>query len=218
MQIKTAPMILTPPRRDAFEYLSNVENLPKWATEFCRKLRTVDGQHKIVTCDPEAPELYFRIRADYESGFIDMLAGPAPDQLWTFPTRVVDLPGGNCVYLFTMIQSPGLAFLWSRPLDAIQSQDHADVSQNREGRERRKCPNQRGAVGKPNALGVGENEWCTVFRRVVAKGTIKGLSSTTGKVRMGRHFPLNFHISRWQADRVVNPIQETERRKESGER
>jgi hypothetical protein len=109
VQIKTVPVILTTPRRDAFEYLSNIENLPKWATEFCRKLRTVDGQHKIVTCDPEAPELYFRIRADYESGVIDMLAGPAPDQLWTFPTRVVDLPGGNCVYLFTMMQSPGLS-------------------------------------------------------------------------------------------------------------
>jgi len=48
-----------------------------------------------------------------------------------------------------------------------------------------------------------KKEW-TVFRRVVAKGTITGLSSTTGKVRMGRHFPLNFHICRWQADRVVN--------------
>lgn len=109
MQIKTVPVILTTPRRDAFNYLSNVENLPKWAIEFCRKLRTVNGQHKIVTCDPEAPELYFSIRADYESGVIDMLAGPAPDRLWIFPTRVVDLPDGNCVYLFTMIQSPGLS-------------------------------------------------------------------------------------------------------------
>lgn len=92
MQIKTVPVILTTPRRDAFEYLSNVENLPKWATEFCRKLRTVAGQHKIVTCDPEAPELYFSIRADHESGVIDMLAGPAPDQLWTFPTGLSIFP------------------------------------------------------------------------------------------------------------------------------
>jgi len=42
------------------------------------------------------------------------------------------------------------------------------------------------------------------FRRAVAKSTITGLSSTTSKVRLGRHFPLNFHIFRWQADGVVN--------------
>ena len=109
MQIKTASVILTTTKRDAFEYLSDVENLPKWATEFCQQIRTVDGTHKIVTCDPEAPELYFRIRADHDSGVIDMLAGPTQDQLWTFPTRVLDLPGGGCVYMFTMIQSPGLS-------------------------------------------------------------------------------------------------------------
>ena len=102
-------MILTTTKRDAFEYVSDVENLPKWTTEFCQQIRTVDGTHKIVTCDPEAPELYFRIRADRDSGVIDMLAGPTQDQLWTFPTRVLDLPGGGCVYMFTMIQSPGLS-------------------------------------------------------------------------------------------------------------
>jgi hypothetical protein len=108
VQIKTAAVILGTTGRNAFEYLSKVDNLPNWASEFCRELRTVGREHKIITCDPEAPELYFSIRADRDSGVIDMLAGPATDQLWTFPTRVVDLPDGHCVYLFTMIQSPGL--------------------------------------------------------------------------------------------------------------
>lgn len=108
MQIKTAAVLLTTTKQNAVEFLSKIENLPKWATEFCRELR-IDGRHKVVTCDPEAPELCFSIRADHGSGVIDMFAGLAPEQLWTFPTRVVDLPGGNCVYLFTIIQSPGLA-------------------------------------------------------------------------------------------------------------
>jgi len=109
MQIKTAAVLLTTTKRNVVEFLSKIENLPKWATEFCRELRIVDGRHKVVTCDPETPELYFSIRADHGSGVIDMFAGPTPEQLWTFPTRVVDLPDGNCVYLFTMIQSPGLS-------------------------------------------------------------------------------------------------------------
>jgi hypothetical protein len=129
VQIKTVPVMLTTPRRDAFEYLSNIENLPKWATEFCRELKTEGDSHKVVTCDPEAPELYFSIRADYESGVIDMLAGPAPDQLWTFPSRVVDLPGGNCVYLFTMIQSQGLS-------DSKFEQQHQSLQRELENLQR----------------------------------------------------------------------------------
>ncbi len=107
MQVKTAYAVLAAKKETVFDYLSRIENLPEWATEFCRELKVVSGRHKVVTCDPEAPEMFFEIRADKASGVIDMLAGPAPDQLWTFPTRVVDYPGGACVYLFTTIQAPG---------------------------------------------------------------------------------------------------------------
>ncbi|MCI0622868.1 MAG: hypothetical protein L0387_14635 [Acidobacteria bacterium] len=108
MNTRTVTAILPAARAEVFGYLSQIENLPRWATEFCRELKVVNGKHKVVTCDPDAPELFIEIRSDRSAGVIDFLAGPAPDQLWTFPTRVVGLPDGQSIYIFTTVQMPGL--------------------------------------------------------------------------------------------------------------
>lgn len=108
MNTKTITALFPASKADVFDYLSAIKNLPQWATEFCRELKVVDGKHKVVTCDPDAPELYFQIHSDRATGVIDMLAGPTPDQLWKFPTRVMELPGERSIYIFTMIQMPGL--------------------------------------------------------------------------------------------------------------
>lgn len=108
MQNRTISAVLGARRDTVFDYLSRIENLPTWATEFCKELKVVGGCHKVITCDPDAPEMFFEIHADRATGTIDMLAGPTPDQLWLFPTRVVALPGEQSLYLFAMIQAPGL--------------------------------------------------------------------------------------------------------------
>lgn len=51
-------------------------------------------------------EFFFEIRADPDTGVIDMYAGPSPNDLALFPTRVVELPSGESAYSFTMFQSP----------------------------------------------------------------------------------------------------------------
>jgi hypothetical protein len=96
--------VLPAPKERVFAYLSNIQNLPRWATEFARELKVVDGRHKVVN---GLGELFFEIRADEETGVIDMLAGPAPDELALFPSRVVALPEGGSAYTFTMFQAPG---------------------------------------------------------------------------------------------------------------
>ena len=53
-------------------------------------------------------EFVFRIEADPETGVIDMLAGPAADELALFPTRVVPLGDDASAFTFTMFQGPGL--------------------------------------------------------------------------------------------------------------
>ena len=105
MNQHTVTVILPVPREQAFLYLSNVEKLPEWATEFARELKVVDGKHKIVN---GLGEFFFEIRADEETGVIDMLAGPAEDELVLFPTRLVGLPGGRSAFTFTMFQAPGM--------------------------------------------------------------------------------------------------------------
>jgi uncharacterized protein YndB with AHSA1/START domain len=92
------------PPEEVFAYLADIEKLPEWATEFARELRHVDGHYKVVN---GLGELFFEIRADTDTGVIDMLAGPDRERLLCFPTRVVATPAGGSAFTFTMFQAPG---------------------------------------------------------------------------------------------------------------
>jgi hypothetical protein len=105
MQTRTVTTVLEAPREEVFSYLSKVENLPEWATEFARELKYENGHAKVVN---GLGEFYFTIDADPDTGVIDMYVGPSPDELALFPTRVVELPGGASAYSFTMFQQPGM--------------------------------------------------------------------------------------------------------------
>jgi hypothetical protein len=102
---RTATTVLDVPKDEVFEYLSKIENLPEWASEFARELKYEDGKAKIVN---GLGEFYFDIDADPETGVIDMYAGPNEHELGLFPTRVVALPGGTTAFTFTMFQAPGM--------------------------------------------------------------------------------------------------------------
>ena len=104
MKSRTVTTILPAPPDRVFAYLSDIENLPLWATEFARELKVVDGRHKVVN---GLGEFFFEIRADSETGVIDMLAGPDEDRLALFPTRVVPLDEDRSAFTFTMFQLPG---------------------------------------------------------------------------------------------------------------
>ena len=106
MESRTVTTILAAPKEEVFAYLSQVETLPGWATEFARELRYEDGKVKVVN---GLGEFYFAIDADAETGVVDMYAGPSEDELGLFPTRVVGLPGGASAFTFTMFQAPGMS-------------------------------------------------------------------------------------------------------------
>jgi hypothetical protein len=105
MTTRTVTTVLDAPKEEVFGYLSQVENLPDWASEFARELKYEDGKAKVVN---GLGEFYFSIAADDETGVIDMYAGPSEEELGLFPTRVVALPGGGSAYSFTMFQGPGM--------------------------------------------------------------------------------------------------------------
>ena len=105
MSTRTVTTVLDAPKAQVFDYLSRIENLPEWATEFARELKYEDGKAKVVN---GLGEFYFAIEADPKTGVIDMFAGPAEDELALFPTRVVELPGGRSAYSFTMFRAPGM--------------------------------------------------------------------------------------------------------------
>jgi hypothetical protein len=101
MRSESVTVVLDAPRAEVFDFLARVESMPEWATEFARELRWEDGRPKVVN---GLGEFWVRIEADPETGVIDMLAGPAPDELALFPTRVVPLPGDRSAFTFTMFQ------------------------------------------------------------------------------------------------------------------
>lgn len=113
MRSKTVTAVLSASHEEVFAYLADIENLPKWATEFARELKREHGDYKVVN---NLGEFYFEIRADERTGVIDMLAGPTKDQLALFPTRTVELPGDQTAYTFTMFQAPDM------PTELFESQ------------------------------------------------------------------------------------------------
>ena len=105
MQSRTVTAVLPVPKERVFDYLARIENLPKWATEFARELKLEDGRAKVVN---GLGEFDFAIEVDRDTGVIDMFAGPSPEELAVFPTRVIGLSETSAAYTFTMFQAPGM--------------------------------------------------------------------------------------------------------------
>jgi len=105
MRSKTVTAVLDADHASVFDYLSDIERLPEWATEFARELRHDGDDYKVVN---GLGEFYFAIDADPHTGVIDMFAGPTKREMAMFPTRVVGLPDGRTAYSFTMFQGPDM--------------------------------------------------------------------------------------------------------------
>src|SRR5262249_41841399 len=103
MLSRTVTVVLDAPQTRVFDFLSSVENLPLWATDFARELKYEDGKAKVVN---GLGEFYFTIDADSNTGVIDMYAGPDEQYMAIFPTRVVPLSAGRSAYTFTMFKAP----------------------------------------------------------------------------------------------------------------
>jgi hypothetical protein len=106
MRSETVTAILSAPQQQVFSYLSDIEKLPEWATEFARELKREGEDYKVVN---GLGEFYFEIGADSETGVIDMFAGPTKQEMAIFPTRAVALPDGRTAFSFTMFQGPGMS-------------------------------------------------------------------------------------------------------------
>jgi len=114
MNTSTHTLALAASKKVTFAFLSRIENLPKWATRFCRELRKdAEGRDKVVT--PQG-EIFFRMVSDAATGVIDMYGGPAPDQEAYWPARVVERPGSGSLFIFTAMQYPDV------PDDAFAAQ------------------------------------------------------------------------------------------------
>jgi hypothetical protein len=105
MRSETVTTVVPASQEAVFDYMSDIEKLPEWATEFARELKRDGPDYKVRN---GLGEFYFEIKGDRETGVIDMFAGPSKDQMAIFPTRAVGLPDGRTAFSFTMFQGPGM--------------------------------------------------------------------------------------------------------------
>jgi hypothetical protein len=106
MKTATHTLPLQSPKTKAFAFLADLNNLPKWATAFCKGLKKdAEGRDKVIT---PGGEIFFKILADESTGVIDMFGGPTEAQMTYWPARVVDRPGHGSLFIFTAMQHPGV--------------------------------------------------------------------------------------------------------------
>ena len=102
VQVKTAQFNVAP--EVVYDFISKIENLPKWATNYAKSVRKVENDYIV---DTPMGELIQKFECNEKSGVIDMHAGPSKDQLWTWYLRIFSNNFGASILNFTSIQMPG---------------------------------------------------------------------------------------------------------------
>jgi hypothetical protein len=88
-----------------YEFVSNPENLPKWARAFCRSVRRSEGDWIVETSDGPMRITFVE---QNEFGVLDHSVSPAPGLEILNPMRVVPNGSGSEV-IFTLFQSPDMS-------------------------------------------------------------------------------------------------------------
>jgi hypothetical protein len=91
---------------NAFEFVADGGNLPRWAIGFAKAIEP-DGGHWLVTL-ASGDRLSMRIDCDPASGVVDYVMLPAPGAEAPAHTRVMPRAGGT-LYAFSMHQSPDIS-------------------------------------------------------------------------------------------------------------
>ncbi len=89
------------PSGTVFEFLSNIENIPKWATKFVKKLSLANGKYKALT---PVGEVFIRLDADQKAGHIDIYAGPTEEGMTPAYMRIIPLADNSTAVMFTFFQ------------------------------------------------------------------------------------------------------------------
>ena len=101
MNSVTETCVVNVPRDNVFEFLSNIENIPKWATKFVSKLKLVDNKYKALT---PIGEVFIRLDVDKKAGLIDIYAGPTEDNMTPAYMRIISLQDTSTAVMFTFFQ------------------------------------------------------------------------------------------------------------------
>ena len=118
--------------KTVYGFVSNPENLPKWAKALCRSVKQSNGAWVIET--PQGP-VTIRFVSRNELGVLDHSVSPSPGVTIAVPMRVVPNASGSEV-LLTLFQLPEMsAEQYAKDMEWVE-QDLATLKQVLEGENR----------------------------------------------------------------------------------
>lgn len=101
MNSVTETCVVSAPKDSVFQFLSKVENLPKWATQFVKKIMVVNGKQKALT---PFGEVFLRFNIDEKTGVIDIYAGSTEDSMTAAFMRIISFSANSTGVTFTFFQ------------------------------------------------------------------------------------------------------------------
>ncbi len=105
LKSKTLSVSIECPPGKAYEFISNPENLPKWAMAFCRSVRKSNTEWIVDT--PQGP-MKVRFVEKNDLGVVDHYVSPAPGVEVYVPLRVLSNGSGSEV-VFTLFRLPDMS-------------------------------------------------------------------------------------------------------------
>lgn len=105
LRSKTLSVSIERPPRDVYGFVANPQNLPRWATAFCRSVRQSKGEWILET---SAGQMRIKFVGKNDFGVLDHSVTPEPGVEILNPMRVVPNGSGSEV-LFTLFQLPSMS-------------------------------------------------------------------------------------------------------------
>jgi uncharacterized protein YndB with AHSA1/START domain len=103
MNIHPLTVIVSAPRDTVFNFLADIENLPKWTAGWCERLMLQRGRWWALTSEGEQ---VVDMETSAGTGVIDLRAGPSPEKFRHTPIRVVALSARRTLVSFLLIEGP----------------------------------------------------------------------------------------------------------------
>ncbi len=103
MNIHPISITVSAPRDTVFNFLADIENLPKWTAGWCERLMLQRGRWWALTAEGEQ---VVDMETSAGTGVIDLRAGPSADRFRHTPIRVVALSTRRTLISFLLIEGP----------------------------------------------------------------------------------------------------------------
>ena len=100
----TETCVVSVSKDKVFQFLSNIENLPRWSTQFVKELIVVKGKQKAVT---PIGEVFLRYETDQNAGLIDIYAGVDEQKMTPAYLRVIPFSVNSTGVMFTFFKWDG---------------------------------------------------------------------------------------------------------------